>query len=73
MFAHNHLKIIKKLITMKDIRHDIDVLKGIAILAVVFYHLFDLLKSEQNKKLTVWEGAFLGVDIFFVISGFLIS
>ena len=72
-FAHNHLKIIKKLITMKDIRHDIDGLKGIAILAVVFYHLFDLLKSAHFTESTLFDGGFLGVDIFFVISGFLIT
>ena len=58
---------------MKDIRHDIDGLKGIAILAVVFYHLFDLLKSAHFTELTLFDGGFLGVDIFFVISGFLIT
>ena len=58
---------------MKDIRHDIDGLKGIAILAVVFYHLFDLLKSAHFTQSTLFDGGFLGVDIFFVISGFLIT
>ena len=58
---------------MKDIRHDIDGLKGIAILAVVFYHLFDLLKSAHFTESTLFDGGFLGVDIFFVISGFLIT
>ncbi len=58
---------------MKDIRHDIDGLKGIAILAVVFYHLFDLLKSAHFTESTLLDGGFLGVDIFFVISGFLIT
>lgn len=53
---------------MKDIRHDIDGLKGIAILAVVFYHLFDLLKSAHFTESTLFDGGFLGVDIFFVIS-----
>ena len=54
-------------------RQDIDGLKGIAILAVVFYHLFDLLKSGQYTESTLFDGGFLGVDIFFVISGFLIT
>ena len=58
---------------MKDKRQDIDGLKGIAILAVVFYHLFDLLKSGQYTESTLFDGGFLGVDIFFVISGFLIT
>lgn len=41
-------------------RKDIDVLKGVAIIAVVLYHL-GLLKS-----------GYLGVDAFFVINGFLV-
>ena len=58
---------------MSDKRQDIDGLKGIAILAVVFYHLFDLLKSAHFTESTLFDGGFLGVDIFFVISGFLIT
>ena len=44
-------------------RRDIQLLRGIAVLVVVLYH----------SKLNVLAHGYLGVDIFFVVSGFLIT
>ena len=48
---------------MKTLRYipEIDGLRGLAVVGVIFFHL-DIL-----------SGGFLGVDIFFVISGYLIT
>ena len=57
---------------MNKYRAEIDGLRGIAVLAVVFYHA-DFNFSILNYKFQIFPGGFFGVDIFFVISGFLIT
>lgn len=46
-----------------EYRRDIDGLRSLAVLIVVFFHL----------KITLFSGGFIGVDIFFVISGYLVT
>ena len=49
-------------------RPDIDGLRAIAVIVVIFYHSKITILGHQ-----VFKGGFIGVDIFFVISGYLIT
>ncbi|MDC1497007.1 acyltransferase [Pelagibacteraceae bacterium] len=49
-------------------RIELDVLRALAIILVICYHL-----EVQFLNFVIFRGGFLGVDIFFVISGYLIS
>ena len=47
----------------KNYRQDIQILRGISVLLVVFYHL----------RIPGFKNGFVGVDVFFVISGYLMA
>ena len=47
----------------RNLRQDIQFLRGLAVLSVVLFH----------TRLGIMKGGYLGVDVFFVISGFLIT
>jgi peptidoglycan/LPS O-acetylase OafA/YrhL len=47
----------------------LDGLRGLAVLAVVGYHIHSL----DSSRLSFLKGGFFGVELFFVVSGFLIT
>ena len=49
-------------------RKELDGLRAIAIIGVIIYHI-----EVFVNGITLFPGGFLGVDIFFVISGYLIT
>ncbi len=58
-------------------RPEIDGLRSIAVLAVVFFHADFLISftigNRSFEDLNLFKGGFIGVDVFFVVSGYLIT
>ena len=54
-------------------RPEIDGLRAIAVLAVVLFHGEMVVDAYGFKGLNPFKGGFIGIDIFFVISGYLIT
>ena len=61
IYICNHIKNIT--LIKNQYFKSIDGLRGISVLSVVLYHFFP----------KIFKGGFIGVDIFFIISGFVIS
>ena len=59
---------MKKLVNKIQYRPEIDFLRAIAVSAVIIYHAKVSLFGQK-----LFQGGYLGVDIFFVISGYLIT
>lgn len=59
---------MKKLVNKIQYRPEIDFLRAIAVSAVIIYHAKVNLFGQK-----LFQGGYLGVDIFFVISGYLIT
>ena len=53
-------------------RPEIDGLRAIAVISVIIYHAaFEIIIKDQTYR--ILPGGYLGVDVFYVISGYLIS
>lgn len=57
----------------REQRADIDGLKGLAIIAVVLFHFSDIYSLSLSVDAEWLSGGFLGVDVFLVITGYLLT
>lgn len=51
----------------------LDGLRGVAALMVVWYHIFEGFAFAGGTAITTFNHGYLGVDFFFILSGFVIS
>ena len=56
------------MINKKKVRTDIEALRGLSVILVILYHF-----KLNSLDFQIIKGGFIGVDIFFVISGFIIT
>ena len=56
------------MINKKNLRIDIEALRGLSVILVILYHF-----KFSNLDYQIIKGGFIGVDIFFIISGFIIT
>ena len=56
------------IINKKNLRIDIEALRGLSVILVILYHF-----KFSNLDYQIIKGGFIGVDIFFIISGFIIT
>ena len=56
------------MINKRNLRVDIEALRGLSVILVILYHF-----KLSNLDFQIIRGGFIGVDIFFIISGFIIT
>jgi peptidoglycan/LPS O-acetylase OafA/YrhL len=55
-------------------RYGIETLRGVAAISVMLFHCIGLLPvNVENSPLAIFKIGWVGVDVFFVISGYVVS